>query len=97
MKIKVGFQLRFPHFMADIIRLLLYREEEDLACYLTAFYEIMLQEDIIDRAVKTSKFNWLKYLWAFNQNIFQFNESRMNKNDQEDVKFTFIDLFQRIN
>jgi hypothetical protein len=28
--------------MADIVRILLQREEEDLACYLLAFYQIHL-------------------------------------------------------
>ena len=64
-KLKVGLQLNFPMFMANIIRILLSWDEEPLACYLTAFYKISLDENIIEKAVKQHHFEWLKYIWAF--------------------------------
>ena len=41
-KIKVGFQLRFPSLMTEMIQLLLFKNEVNLACYLTAFYELSI-------------------------------------------------------
>ncbi len=41
-RIKGAFRLRFPCFMANIVKILLYRDEVNLACFLTAYYEISL-------------------------------------------------------
>ena len=54
--------------MAGIIKVLLFRKETDLACYLTAFYEIYLDDETIKSAIEFGHFNWLKYLYAFNKN-----------------------------
>lgn len=67
-KIKVGFQARFPTLMANIIRILLYKKEEKLACYLTAFYEISLDEELLQSAVNNGYYEWLNYVWAFKKN-----------------------------
>jgi len=47
--------LRFPVLCSNIVKILLFRDEEKLACYLTAYYEIRIflaHEDtqIISRA-----------------------------------------------
>lgn len=54
--------------MANIIRILLFRGEEDLACYLTAFYEITLDSSIIKLAVHKKNYRWLQFVWAFKKN-----------------------------
>lgn len=46
-QIKVGLQKRFPRLMANIIKILLYRNETSLACYLTAHYELALDKNFI--------------------------------------------------
>jgi len=66
--IKVGFQLRFPIYMANIIKVLLFRDETDLACYLTAFYEIQVDELMIQEAIDSDYYKWLNYVWAFRKN-----------------------------
>lgn len=40
--IKDAFRLRFPVFCTNILKILLHREEENLACFLTAYYEVSL-------------------------------------------------------
>ena len=49
--IKNSFRLNFPVLMATIIRILLHRDEEKLACLLTAYYEIELRQDMIEKAI----------------------------------------------
>lgn len=61
--------------MANIIRILLSRDEEDLACYLTAFYEITLDDKIVRRAVKNSNYKWLMFVWAFDKNFIGDKQS----------------------
>ena len=39
-RVKTSLQLKFPRLMQEIVKILLHRKEEDLACVLTTFYEI---------------------------------------------------------
>lgn len=64
-KIKVGLQLNFPIFMSNIVSILLFRGEEKLACYLTAFYKISPDIKLFEKAVIRGQYEWLKYCWAF--------------------------------
>ena len=50
--LKQIFRLNFPSLMSTIVRILLYRNEEKLACLLTAYYEIELESNMIDKAVE---------------------------------------------
>ena len=54
--------------MGNIIRILLYRDEEKLACYLTAYYEVTLDLNMYIDALKNNHFEWLNYLWIFEKN-----------------------------
>lgn len=67
-KVKVGLQLNFPFFMAKVLKILLFRDEEALGCYLTAFYRLSLDEEMINQAIDEDYFLWLNYLWAFKKN-----------------------------
>lgn len=44
--------MRFPILMKNIIDILLYREEMDLACYLTAHYDFFLDREILVKAIQ---------------------------------------------
>ena len=46
-KLKVALQLRFPMFCSDVIKILLYRKEMDLACYMTAFYNLWIEKEFV--------------------------------------------------
>jgi hypothetical protein len=54
--------------MANIIKILLFRGEQSLACLLTAYYEISLDEDMLFSAIDYSQFEWLSHVWAFGKN-----------------------------
>jgi len=51
-QLKTSFRLRFHVLMATIIKILLFRKEVSLACMLTAYYEISLDEDLIFSAIE---------------------------------------------
>ena len=51
-RLKSSMRLRFPMFMADIVKILLYRDEIKLACFLTSYYELSLDEDLIFLAIE---------------------------------------------
>ena len=55
--------------MGNIIKILLFREEIDLACYLTAYYEIQLDIKIFINAINFNHFKWMNYLWVFKKNF----------------------------
>lgn len=62
-------RVRFPLALTNILKILLFKGEEKLACVLTAYYEIALEEDIIYRAVEHGHFQFLQYVWAFKKNF----------------------------
>jgi hypothetical protein len=78
----MAFKLRSPILMANIAQILLYYDEIDLACYLTAYYEIQCDEHMIQNAICDDYFQWLNYLWVFDKNyvsvsiIISFNYSK---------------------
>ena len=73
--------------MANIVKMLLYRSEISLACTLTAYYEVALDEEMIFSAFEHKHFEWLSYVWAFGKNYIG---ARRNKG----TKLVFEDLFK---
>lgn len=55
--------------MQNIIKILLFKDEEKVACILTAFYELSLDEDMIFKAIENRHMAWLQYVWAFKKNF----------------------------
>lgn len=68
-KLKASLQIRFPMLASDIIKVLLSRREMDLACYMTAFYNIWLEKEHICQAVEFRWLKWVQYVFAFNKNF----------------------------
>ena len=68
-KIKAGFQLRFPRWNAIMLQILLFKEEIDLACFLTSYYEVAIDEVMYIEAIWSDHYDWLKYVWNFNKNF----------------------------
>ena len=71
--------------MAQIIEILLYRQEEDLACYLTAFYDFNLEKPkkqeksickLIYMAIEYDQYKWLNFVWAFKRNYYNSDKSQ---------------------
>jgi hypothetical protein len=69
----------------------LYREEEKLACFLTAYYEIHIFTEMIACAIDKGHLHWLNYLWAFGKN---YTGTRRYANYAEGqgklIKFRFL-------
>jgi len=68
-KLKSMFRIQFPCLMANIVKILLFKKEEKLACLLTAYYELSLDEDSYYQAVDNKNFQWLEFVWAFGKNF----------------------------
>ena len=67
-RLKTKLRFKFPSLMANIVLILLHKGEEDLACFLTAYYELGLEESAILYAIDKGYFKWLDYVWAFGKN-----------------------------
>ena len=74
--------------MSDIIKILLYRKEIDLACYLTSFYKIWVEKELVCEAVEHKNLQWVKFLFAFEKNFIS-----SEKNQEEPDWITFKQLF----
>ena len=66
--LKTHFRIYFPNLMSTIVKILLYKEEEDLACLLTAYYELSLDTESYLYAIEGNNFKWLSFVWAFGKN-----------------------------
>lgn len=91
--LKQALRLRFPVFCSNIVKILLFREEEKLACFLTAYYEVHIFVEMIGCAVDKGHLQWLNYLWGFGKN---FLGTRRHARDikGEGRLITFRDLFK---
>ena len=69
--------------MANIVKILLYRDETKLACFLTAYYELAVDEEMIIYAIEQKEFEWLSYVWAFGKNYI---------GPRQNVKASRVDL-----
>jgi len=69
-RLKVGLQTVFPLLMANLVKILMYRKEMDLACYLTVFYQIAIDEEMVKNAIEMKQFSWLRYVYAFKKNKY---------------------------
>lgn len=54
--------------MTNVLKISLQKEEEKLACVITAFYEVALDQEMIMRAITSENYEWLLFVWAFNKN-----------------------------
>jgi len=69
MIIKYAWRSRFESFITAILKVALQRNEESLACIITAYYELNVTRELIFKAITNDHFQWLKYLWAFTKNV----------------------------
>jgi hypothetical protein len=54
--------------MTNVLKIALQKEEEKIACIITAYYEISLQEEMLIRALQNDNYSWLLFIWAFDKN-----------------------------
>ena len=83
--------------MGNIIKILLYKNEEALACYLTAFYEIYIDQNMLEKAIMNNHYVWLNYLWVFKKNkILEKPDEKDKKSSVKETIVKFDDLFVMI-
>ena len=44
------------------------KKEETLLCVIAAYYEVLIDHDVLILALQDSNYNFLMYLWAFQKN-----------------------------
>jgi len=55
--------------MTAILKIALQKNEEKIACILTAYYELNMSKDFIFRGITNDHFLWLKFVWGFYKNV----------------------------
>ena len=54
--------------MTNVLKIALLKEEETLACIITAYYEVILEEEMIIRAMTNENYTWMMFVFAFEKN-----------------------------
>lgn len=54
--------------MSNILKIALQKEEEMLACIITAYYEVVIEQEMLIKALSTDNYTWLKFVWSFDKN-----------------------------
>ena len=55
--------------MTNVLKIALQREEEALACVITGFYEVVIEQEMVIKALSMDNYRWLLFLWAFEKNF----------------------------
>lgn len=76
--------------MTNVLKISLQKDEEKLACVITAYYEVALEEELIIRALTSENYEWLFFLWAFDKNYIG------QRNKAESMFITYEQLFDLI-
>jgi len=45
--------------MTSVLKILLHKGEEEMACLLTAYYEVALEPEMMIEAIKKDQYSWL--------------------------------------
>jgi len=93
-RLKKGLRLRFPLFITNVCRILLYRGEEKLACLMVAYFEVALDRAMFRMAVDNEFFDFLKYLFIFRKNYVGRKESPGARRNAKAEKLDLTDLFK---
>ena len=71
--------------MTDLLRIAMLLEEEKIAWFILAVYDVEINYEVIYEAVRLNYYELLHYIWAFEKNVFK-NE----QNEKEDVKYVVL-------
>ena len=55
-KVRVSFRFKFQNLMTNVLKIALQLEEEMLACVITAFYEVNVEQEMIIKALSMNNF-----------------------------------------
>lgn len=76
--------------MTNVLKMAIEKDEEKLACIITAYYEVELNEDMIIKALTSENFEWLFFVWAFDKNYIGL------RHKAESLFITFEQLFDLV-
>ena len=51
LNVKNAFRKRFSNLITNVLKIALQKEEEKIACIITAYYEIAIEEEMIAKAI----------------------------------------------
>lgn len=71
--------------MTNVLKIALQKEEEVLACVITGYYEVIVEQEMIIKALSMDNYKWLFFLWGFEKNYIgqrQKEESHFLSFDQ---------------
>ena len=54
--------------MTNVLKIALQKDEEKLSCIITAYYEVIIEQDMIIKALSIDNYQWLQFLYAFDKN-----------------------------
>ena len=70
-------------FNSNILRLALNLKEEMVASILAAKYQVVIDEKMMIRAIKTEQFDFLYYVYAYNKNFEKLPEQEDEEEDPD--------------
>lgn len=65
LRVKATFRTKFANLMTNVLKIALQKEEEKLACIITAYYEVTIEQEMLIKALSMDNYEWLLFLWAF--------------------------------
>ncbi|TNV74595.1 hypothetical protein FGO68_gene15838 [Halteria grandinella] len=68
-RLKRAFRSRYPHLMTSVLKILLDKGEEALACQMVAYYELSLDDEFIILTLSRLQLEVLQYVWVFKRNF----------------------------
>jgi len=58
-QVKASFRDKFQNLMTNILKIALQKEEELLACIITAYYEVIVEQEMVIKALSMDNYQWL--------------------------------------
>ena len=78
--------------MTNVLKIALTKDEEKIACIITAYYEVALEEEMIIRALANSNYEWLMFVFGFDKNYI----GPRHKKDAPAIPIKYVHLFDMI-
>jgi len=61
--------------MTNVLKIALQKEEEKLACIITAYYEVIIEQEMVIKALSMDNYQWLLFIWAFEKNFLGYRNN----------------------
>jgi hypothetical protein len=78
--------------MANVCKILLYRNEEPLACLLVSYFEVAFDRDMYRMSIDNKFFQFLKYTFVFKKNYVGKKDTPGARRNTKAQKLTLVEL-----